>query len=179
LLPLRIFEDRYMDMAKDCLKTGAPFGVCLIKEGKEVGAPARPHEVGCLARIVDWDMPQLGVLHVKAEGIERFRVMSAKANAKGLLLGEIAALDNDRSAPVTAEDNACISVLQAIIDSAGEENFLKPFRFDDATWLGNRLAEILPMDLSIKQQLLELSDGRMRLEALRDFLHAQGLLSPP
>ena len=61
-LPLRIFEQRYMDMAKACLKDGSPFGVCLIREGAEVGAPAVPAEVGTLARITHWDMPQLGVL---------------------------------------------------------------------------------------------------------------------
>ena len=53
LLPLRIFEVRYMDMAKACLKEGSPFAVCLIKEGSEVGAPALPEPIGCLARIAD------------------------------------------------------------------------------------------------------------------------------
>jgi len=59
-LPLRIFETRYMDMAKGCLRDGTPFGVCAIREGGEVGAPATPHQVGTLARIVQWDMPARG-----------------------------------------------------------------------------------------------------------------------
>ena len=67
-LPLRIFEQRYMEMAKACLRDSAPFGVCLIREGREVGAPAVPERVGCLARIADWDMPQLGLLQVTARG---------------------------------------------------------------------------------------------------------------
>ena len=69
-LPLRIFEPRYMDMAKACLKHDGAFGVCLIREGEEVGGPAVPQAVGCLARIADWDMQQLGILAVRAEGGE-------------------------------------------------------------------------------------------------------------
>jgi Lon protease-like protein len=66
-LPLRLFEQRYLEMAKVCLKDNAPFGVCLIEQGKEVGEPALPMKVGCLARIAEWDMPQLGVLQVEAD----------------------------------------------------------------------------------------------------------------
>ncbi|HEX6690478.1 MAG TPA: LON peptidase substrate-binding domain-containing protein, partial [Burkholderiales bacterium] len=83
-LPLRIFEQRYMDMAKVCLKDGSPFGVCLIVEGREVGDPAVPAEVGTLARISHWDMPQLGVLEVVALGSQRFRIKSRRVEPSGL-----------------------------------------------------------------------------------------------
>ena len=73
VLPLRIFEVRYVEMAKDCLKEGTPFGVCLIREGVEVGAPAVPEPVGCLAKIAGCDVEELGILKVKAEGLERFQ----------------------------------------------------------------------------------------------------------
>jgi Lon protease-like protein len=72
VLPLKIFEVRYVDMAKECLKEGTPFGVCLIREGAEVGAPAVPEPVGCLARIAECDVEELGILKVTAEGLERF-----------------------------------------------------------------------------------------------------------
>ena len=61
-LPLKGFEARYIDMTRECMKSGMPFGICLIKEGAEVGSPAVPHTIGCLATITDWDMQQLGVL---------------------------------------------------------------------------------------------------------------------
>jgi Lon protease-like protein len=64
LLPLRVFETRYMDMTRDCLKRDAPFGVCLIREGSEVGAPAVPEGIGCLATILEWDMQQQGILNI-------------------------------------------------------------------------------------------------------------------
>ena len=72
MLPLKIFEQRYIDMAKACLADERPFGVCLITQGEEVAAAdAAPPEfatIGTLARIVDWDMPQLGILHVDHRG---------------------------------------------------------------------------------------------------------------
>ena len=87
VLPLRIFEARYMDMAKRCLKSGDPFGVCLIREGAEVGAPAVPEAVGCLARIADCDMEELGILKVKAEGLERYRLRESRVVGLGLIVG--------------------------------------------------------------------------------------------
>jgi Lon protease-like protein len=83
-LPLRIFEARYMDMAKACLRDGAPFGVCLIREGAEVGAPATPFEVGTLAKVAEWDMQQLGLLQIVAQGTERFRILERRTQPDGL-----------------------------------------------------------------------------------------------
>ena len=74
LLPLKIFEQRYLDMTKACIRDNQPFGVCLIHEGFEVGAPAAPHSVGCLATIEQWDMPNPGMFHLLARGGERFRI---------------------------------------------------------------------------------------------------------
>src|SRR5690348_4188199 len=78
LLPLKIFEQRYIDMTKACLKDERPFGVCLITEGDEVAtvspAPPRFVRIGTLARIIDWEMPQLGILHVTTAGGDRFQV---------------------------------------------------------------------------------------------------------
>ena len=94
-LPLRIFEQRYMDMAKACLRDGAPFGVCLIREGAEVGAPATPSEVGTLARIGTWDMPQLGLLEVVARGEQRFRIRARRVQPDGLALASIEVLPDE------------------------------------------------------------------------------------
>ena len=55
-MALRIFEQRYLDMAKVCLKTDVPFGITLIREGNEVGTPAVPEAVGTLAYVTHWDM---------------------------------------------------------------------------------------------------------------------------
>ena len=81
VLPLRVFEARYMDMTRDCIRDNKPFGVCLIREGREVGAPAVPEPVGCLARIAEWDMQQLGVMTLRTVGTERFRLLSTRSGA--------------------------------------------------------------------------------------------------
>ena len=81
LLPLRLFEQRYLEMAKTCLRDAAPFGVCLIREGAEVGAPATPEPVGCLARIAHWDMQQLGLLQIVAQGASAAECDAAQQSA--------------------------------------------------------------------------------------------------
>jgi hypothetical protein len=97
-LPLRIFETRYMDMAKACLREGAPFGVCLIREGREVGAPATPFDVGTLATIEAWDMQQLGMLQIVARGGQRFRILERRVQPDGLLRASVEILADDADA---------------------------------------------------------------------------------
>ncbi len=135
-LPLRIFEQRYMDMAKACLRDGTPFGVCLIREGKEVGSPATPVEIGCLARIAAWDMPQLGVLQISALGEQRFRLLDRRVQADGLAVGAIELLPQDEDASVPESCAGCVKLLQRVMDQQGGL-FEPPHRLDSAV-LGKR-----------------------------------------
>jgi len=89
LMPLRIFEQRYIDMVKNCFKTDTGFGVCLIKEGSETGKPSVPYPVGTLARIVDFDQGPDGLLHITAKGESEFRVLTYAANEANLLVAEV------------------------------------------------------------------------------------------
>jgi len=168
-LPLRIFEQRYMEMAKACLRDGSPFGVCLIREGAEVGAPATPVDIGCLARIVEWDMEQLGVLQVVARGERRFRVLERRTQADGLQRATIELLDEDGDAEIPARCATCARLLERVIDERSGL-FEPPHRLDSSAWVSSRLAEILPLPLAVKQELLEIADGRARLERLNGFL---------
>jgi uncharacterized protein len=177
LLPLRVFEPRYMEMATACLREGTPFGVCLIREGREVGAPAVPHAVGCLARIMQWDMQQLGVLNITVRGDKRFRVLERRVQRDGLIRAEIELLADEDDAPVPEALEVCARVLKAIIDDGAITGIEAPFRFESSSWVSARLAAILPLPLEFKQQLLETDDGRRRLEALREALHDQKLVS--
>ena len=177
ILPLRIFEVRYMDMAKACLRDGAPFGVCLIREGSEVGAPAVPEPVGCTARIAECDVEELGILKVRAEGIDRFRIVSSEVNRQGLIVGEVEPLAAEPQ--VTGIDGLAESAefLRKVILAIGADRFNEPYRFDDATWVSFRLAEILPLRIDVKQKLLELTDATLRLAVLHKFLRQQNLIS--
>lgn len=174
-LPLKVFEQRYLEMTKICLREERPFGVCLIKEGEEVGTPAVPEAVGCLARIKHWDMPQLGVFHLIAEGLQRFRILSSRVLGNGLITAAIETLpEPDGAAPA---DAICAEVLKAIIEKLGVEHFPTPHRFDDATWVGYRLSEVLPIGLDLKQRLLQVTDAEARLAQLNRILAEQGARS--
>jgi Lon protease-like protein len=168
-LPLRIFEQRYMEMAKACLKENLPFGVCLIREGKEVGLPATPVDVGCLARIRHWDMPQLGLLHITARGEQRFRILERSARANGLLRGTVALLPEDTDAAIPESCAPCVQLVERVIEQQGGL-FEPPHRLDSASWVSSRLAELLPLPLPAKQELLELSDARTRIERINSLL---------
>jgi len=176
LLPLRIFEQRYMNMAKDCMRDEQPFGVCLIRSGEEVGAPATPEDVGCLARIVQWDMQQLGLLQITARGEERFRILERQVLASGLTRARIEPLPADLDAPLPDEFLACARLLRLVIEEHGARTIEAPFRFDSSSWVSLRLCEILPVPLAAKQKLMELADSRERLEILQKFLKQHGLV---
>lgn len=174
LLPLKIFEQRYIEMTKTCLKDGRPFGVCLIREGSEVGAPAVPATVGCLATIERWDMPQLGLFQLNTRGGERFRLLDARAAKNGLLSGSIERMAPDP--PQTEVDPVCRDFLKLVIEHVGQAKFPSPLALDDAAWVGYRLAEVLPFEMPFKQALLELQDSGERLARLRGALIQRGLV---
>ncbi|MSQ89513.1 MAG: peptidase S16 [Betaproteobacteria bacterium] len=170
LLPLRIFEQRYLEMAKGCLRDGTPFGVCLIRAGAEVGTPATHEDLGCLARITQWDMQQLGLLQLLAQGAERFRVLAKRIRADGLILADIELLAENADALMPEKFSACRQLLERIVAEHGERLFAKPYLLDSSAWVGARLAEVLPLPASAKQKLLELGDSAQRLEILQRLL---------
>jgi Lon protease-like protein len=173
LLPLKVFEQRYIEMTKTCLRDNRPFGVCLIREGREVGTAAVPEPVGCLAVIEQWDMPQLGVFHLVARGDARFRIRDMRVAPNHLISATVDMIPADTG--TDAGDPLCREVLAAIVDKVGAERFPAPLKLDDAAWVGYRLAEVLPLESRAKQELLELTDAGLRLERLRAALVKQGL----
>jgi len=172
VLPLKIFEQRYLEMTKTCLRDNAPFGVCLIREGSEIGTPTVPEAVGCLATIAEWEMPQLGMFHLIARGGEHFRLLETRAAASGLLTARVEGLPAAVSAQI---DAICRKLLDAIIAKVGTARFPSPVALDDADWVAYRLAEILPLDLTQKQRLLEMDDAAQRFVLLRRVLAEHGL----
>ncbi|MFY9315068.1 MAG: LON peptidase substrate-binding domain-containing protein [Burkholderiales bacterium] len=170
LLPLRLFEQRYLEMAKACLRDGTPFGVCLIREGAEVGAPATPEPVGCTARIAQWDMQQLGLLQIVAHGEQRFRILERQLQDDGLARARVELLPPETDEPVPERHAACPQLLERLAAEHGERVFARPWHLDSSAWVSARLAEILPLPKALKQQMLELDDSVQRLEILQRYL---------
>ena len=164
-----------MDMTRECLKRNEPFGVCLIQQGSEVGTPAVPEGVGCLAKIHEWDMPQQGILNIKTHGNQRFRILKRQTNPQGLISADVELIPPDASVAVPEEFGACARLLEMVVADQGKPIFAEPHAFGDAAWVGYRLTEILPVPLVAKQKLLELTDSLGRLSVLQRFLESRGL----
>ena len=171
-LPLRIFEQRYLEMTTACLRDNSPFGACLIREGREVGTPAVPCSVGCLATIGEWEMPQLGMFHLVARGGDRFRILQTRTAPSGLVAADVELLPTAPD-PVPV-DTACRNVLESVIAKIGADRFPAPVDLDNADWVAYRLAEILPLELPEKQALLEMDGAALRFERLRRILREHG-----
>ncbi len=180
LLPLRIFEQRYIGLTKACVSDGSPFGVCLITQGAEVAGegqrPAQFARVGTLAAIDAWDVPELGIFHVAASGGTRFEVLSHAVRPDGLVVADVAPIPVEPPVAIEAAHAPLVQLLEVLAARVGPEHFPAARAFGDASWVGYRLAELLPLPLSIKQGMLEINDGSVRLEMLRRFLARQGVL---
>lgn len=176
MLPLRVFEARYMDMARECLKSKAPFGVCRIVEGREVGDPATPANIGCAAHIAECDMQQLGVLNLLTRGGQRFRIMERSVSARGLVQARVKWLPAEPDATIPEQYAGCVALLKAIAGDGRFGHLAAQGQFDSASWVGYRLSEVLPIPLRIKQQLLEIEGAIPRLLVLQEFLQQRGVL---
>ncbi len=176
ILSLKIFEQRYLDMAAGCLHRKTPFGICLIASGKEVGATATPHPIGTLAHVVDADMQQLGILLLKVRGGQRFRIIESAAQTDGLLRGTVELIGEPDEQAVPEAQQGLVPLLEKIVGDLGPEKMPAPHEFNDATWVGYRLAEILPVKVLAKQKLLELDDPVSRLEIIHTYLAQRKLV---
>ncbi|MDE1898126.1 MAG: LON peptidase substrate-binding domain-containing protein [Xanthomonadaceae bacterium] len=166
-LQLRIFEPRYLAMVRECTRGDSAFGVCLILRGREAGAPAEPAAVGTLARISDFYSLPDGLLGIGAEGGARFRVLRTRVREDGLLLGTIELWDDEPVIAVPPEYALLATILERLIEQLEPAWKDAPrASYDHASWVGFRLAELLPLDDGERQQLLELTDPVARLGQL-------------
>jgi Lon protease-like protein len=169
VLPLRIFEPRYLSMVSECMKSGSGFGVVAIQKNGEAGSEAGFQKTGTLARIVDFDLLEDGLLGITCQGEQRLQVMSHRIQADQLILGRVEFLPADPLLPPLPVHDPLLDFLRHILNQE-ELQFYTRFLnedWDSATWVGNRVAELLPLPLPIKQVLLELDDPIQRLDVLR------------
>jgi len=166
-LPLRIFETRYYDMVKRCMREGKGFGVVLIREGSEVGTHETGFfDVGTMAEITDFHQLSDGLLGLSCVGRRQIRILERPRQPDGLNLGEVALLDAEPALPVPPRHARLANLLSSVLPQLGEVYANFDMRLEDAAWVGHRLAEILPIPLTEKQAYLELDDPIERLDKL-------------
>lgn len=168
-LPLRVFEARYLDMISDCMRRDSAFGVVQIREGSETG-PASIYDVGTLARITDWYQGSDGILGITARGYERFTVLSTERRDNGLLVGQIQLLPPEPGMRLPDEFLPLVQILDGVLDDLGRLYEDLPRHYDDATWVGYRFAEVLPINAGQRQECLEGNDPLWRLQLIRSVL---------
>ena len=168
-LKLRIFEPRYIDMVSDCLRNDTGFGVCLIQEDKDMSKSTDFFSMGTYAKIIDWSQMEDGLLGIVIKGEKRFRVNSHKSSKNNLRVGEIDWLSDDDN-PMPASYQNFSDLLKEIVVRYELPIGNMPDRFDEANWVSERLAELLPFDLSIKQEILEMNSASNRFEYMETLL---------
>ncbi|MEA9652710.1 LON peptidase substrate-binding domain-containing protein [Xanthomonas campestris pv. raphani] len=164
---LRVFERRYLDLVRDCGRTGSSFGVCLILDGSDVGAPAVPAAYGTEVRIEDFDVGADGVLVLRLRGTRRFRVQRSRVRDNGLVVGEVSWCEPDSDDELRPEHGLLATVLERMLEQVGGEfASAGPGLLDQAAWVGWRLAELLPLSECQRLSLLQEDDPHRRLEQL-------------
>jgi Lon protease-like protein len=170
-LSLRIFERRYLDLVRDCARNDVRFGVCLILHGREAGEAAVPAAVGTLAHIVDFYTSDDGLLGIRAEGGARFRVGHTRVRDNGLVHGQAQFWPSEPNVPVPPQFALLATILERLLEHVGGEQ-AKVARacYDDASWVGFRLGEALPLENRERQHLLQMTDPLERLDQLMHYL---------
>ena len=179
-MDLRIFERRYLDLVRDCGRSASGFGVCLILEGDEAGAPAIPAAYGVEARIENFDLGEDGLLSLRVRGHRRFHVVRTRVRDNGLVMGDVRFHDDVPETPgaslrLRPEHALLAELLRRIMEQVGGEHAdHAPALFEEAPWVGWRLAELLPLSDAQRQTLLQLDDPHARLQRLLDGIAEAG-----
>ncbi len=184
LLPLKVFEARYLDLVSHCLRTREPFAVVRIRQGTELRGAAGNGKtlldtVGVLAHLQEVDAEQPGILRVRCTGGLRVHLGATHQRDDGLWLAAATAGAPDAEVAVPLELQPSAQALGRAIESLagqGHHPFQQPHRLDDAGWVANRWCEILPISSAAKQRLMALDEPVLRLQLVQDYLQGKGLL---
>ena len=166
-LPLRVFEPRYVDMVGRCMRDDEPFGVIRIQEAAKASSDVKLCKIGTLAIIADWFQSEGGLLGILAIGSLRFQLHATAVQPDGLRTGDIEELPPEPEVPLPPEYMSMSTALQHLIQKLDRLYQGIETRYEDASWVSLRLAEILPIGLEHKQHCLELQDPLERLRYLR------------
>ena len=170
-LGLKVFEQRYLELAQERIADGQLFGIVTLNGGGEVGAEQTFAKVGTAARVASFDMPQAGIFQLDVVGEDRFEILNSTVGRTGLHRAAVRWIRPEPKLKLPSTYDELRSLLAQIIESAGRDKFAEPFGLDDATWVGSRLVEILQLPPSIKQSLLEINDAGLRLKTVYQLIN--------
>lgn len=180
-LPLKIFEARYLDMVRDCLRNKSSFAiVTILPEGETDPEGNFPFaNIGTLVNIVDADVTAIGLIMIRCVGQHRIKVDSFTQQPDGLVMGEVNDISNDVSIPVPEDLNPSVKVLKQLLKTLANQNLsptnmpiVEPYQFENAAWVANRWVELLDLPLLQKQRLMQMESPILRLELIQDILDA-------
>lgn len=170
VLPLRIFESRYLDMIRECARNKSEFVICLIKDGSEIGKAAKHHNIGVSCHIIDWETLPDGLLGVTVQGQSRVEIKSTHVQENQLLLAQVEYLTEDKDEILPNKFDEWAKLISVVIKELGEPFSLQQQQLNSAHWVAARLTEYLPFELEQKQRILEIDHPLVRLENLKDML---------
>lgn len=166
-LGLRLFERRYIDMVRDCGRSGTGFGICLMLDGNESGAPATPAAFGTEALIEDFGSGSDGLLTLQVRGARRFRVERTRVRDSGLIVAELSWREPDLDDALRPEHALLATVLRHFLEKVGgEHSKVSQAMFDQAAWVGWRLAEFMPLTDAQRLAVLQHDDPHARLDQM-------------
>lgn len=174
-LPLQIFEQRYLNLIKDCMKQQTGFVTVLISEGKEVGATPQIYCTGCYVEIIDWEALENGLLGISVQAKYRAHLSNSSVRDDGLLLAEVSPVkSNLDDNPILPETFKPLSdTLEQLLNHPFARHYKNKIDFNNTADICYRLGELLPISNKQKQLLLETETTEQMLDQLA--LHVNAL----
>jgi len=187
VMSLKIFELRYLDMIKTCVREKTPFGIVTLDQGDEVRTPTEKisfARVGTLANITHFDAVQPSLYFIKCQGGSRFTIRGCERKKNGLWVADVETMGDDDDITIPAELKRAADTLQKVITAMttqglSEEQlpFTTPYLLNDCGWVANRWCELLPLSAGQREQLLGMGNPRLRLDLVCDVLEEMGILN--
>ncbi|MES1924095.1 LON peptidase substrate-binding domain-containing protein [Salinisphaera sp. T31B1] len=173
IMPLRIFEPRYLDMVAACMREQRGFGVCAAQPARDKGSFSTPRAVGTLVEIIDFDRLDDGHLGITVKGQQRFELGHSRQADDGLWWGTISVITEDADSACPIEFSQLKQVAAALIEEVGLPYEAQGRAYDSASWLSARLTELLPFDAATKHDLLATNDPLERLRRIRPMVEIE------
>jgi uncharacterized protein len=178
LLPLQIFELRYLQMVGECERQALPFGVVTLRQGSEVHRPGQTEAfetLGTLMRIDRLERPQPGLLHIWCRALGRFEALQAEQRSDGLWRARARPLPPEPAIPVPEHLHYLSAQMKIALHRLASEPLVlepwpQPWRPQDCAWLSHRWGELLPLPPAMKYRLFALHEPLLRLELIGDMV---------